>query len=215
MPRVNTKTKNKAGKAYNCDRCGEPIRAGEQYHEWSFRYGGTHRQHASHGNPRASQLTQSKLSGAYAAIEGAEDSISGATTAEDIAQALTTAAEEVEQVRDEYQESLDSMGENFAQGAPGEAVQEKIDALEEFASALNDAASEIEGEEPDPEPEVPASHKDACKSLLTTEAHAAEHECDCGKAEAEKEHEEWEKSSGSFIEDLRSRAQDALAEFSL
>lgn len=43
MPRVATRTKNKAGKPYDCDRCSEQIKPGEKYHEWSFRYGGTHR----------------------------------------------------------------------------------------------------------------------------------------------------------------------------
>jgi hypothetical protein len=88
MPRVATKKKNKAGKPYDCCKCSDKIKAGESYYEWSFRYGGTYRQHTSHGSPKASQLTQSKLSGAYAAIEAAEDAVATAETVEDLAAAL-------------------------------------------------------------------------------------------------------------------------------
>lgn len=150
MPRVATKTKSKAGKPYDCSRCAEPIKAGDKYYEWSFYRSSPTRQHESHGYPKPSQLTQSKLSGAYAAIEDAEETISTADNAADMAQALTTAAEEVCTVKDEYQESLDNMGDNLAQGSTGQEIQEKIDALEEFEGTLNDAASEIEsGETPE------------------------------------------------------------------
>lgn len=149
MPRVNTKTKNKAGKPYNCARCSEPIKPGEKYHEWSFRYGGTHRQHEKHGHPRASQLTQSKMSGAYAAIEDAQDGIEAARKAGDasgVPELLRSCATEIESVRDEYQESFDNMGDNFQNGSPGEEINEKIDALTEFADSCNSKADEAEGD---------------------------------------------------------------------
>jgi chromosome segregation ATPase len=147
MPRVAVKTKNKAGKPYGCDRCADEIVAGQRYYEWSFRYGGTHRQHESHGHPKPSQLTQSKMSGAYAAIEEVEQAISKAENASDIAAALNDAAQEISGVKDEYQESLDAMPDSLRDSQA--ETQEKIDALEEFENTLTDAASEIESEEPD------------------------------------------------------------------
>ena len=149
MPRVNTKRKNNAGEPYSCDRCSEKIMAGQTYHEWSFRYGGTHRQHTSHGIPRASQLTQSKMSAAYAAVESAEAEIAAARKtgdARDVPSFLNTCAEEIGNVRDEYQESLDGMPDGLQQGTAGQDIQEKIDALSEFADALESKAAEIESE---------------------------------------------------------------------
>lgn len=152
MPRVSAKKKNKAGEPYACDRCTEKIVAGQGYYEWSFRYGGTHRQHTSHGAPKASQLTQSKMSAAYAAIESAEDSIAGADNVEDIRSALEECASEIENVKDEYQESRDNMPEALQDGPTGEEIGEKVEALESFAGELSDAASNLEEfgeEEPD------------------------------------------------------------------
>lgn len=131
-----------------CCRCPEPIVKGEEYHQWAIKSqrGGTvYRQHTSHGHVRQSQLTHSKMSGVYAAIEGAEDALSSAETCEDVAEALRSAASDVEGVRDEYQESLDNMPEQLQQGDTGQQIQEKVDGLEEFADALNSAADDCEG----------------------------------------------------------------------
>jgi len=182
MPRVTGKTKNSAGVPYDCVKCSEKIRAKEPYYEWSFRYGGTYRQHQSHGRPKPSQLTQSKMSGVYSAIEGAEDDIAAADTAEDISLALNTCADEVDAVKDEYQSSIDNLPEQFQSSTP---IQEKVDALDEFISALQNAASDIEGDEfEDDEPE-----------------------------EDDPKHDEWENKRSEHIEGLRQQAYDALGEF--
>jgi hypothetical protein len=95
MPRVNARTKNRAGKERSCGRCGKKIEPGDRYYTWSFRYGGTHFRCAAH-YPRPSELTQSKLSAVYAATENLEDQLSG--DFEDPA--------EVEAWRDEVRESV-------------------------------------------------------------------------------------------------------------
>jgi hypothetical protein len=146
MARAHLKTKNKAGQPYNCCRCAGKIVAGEKYYEWKFRYGGQYRQHASHGSPKQSQLTQSKMSGVYAAVETAEDNIDQADCAADIAAALNDCASGVGDVRDEYQSGIDNMPEGLQQGSVAQESQEKIDALQEFCDNLESVASEIESE---------------------------------------------------------------------
>ena len=139
MPRVVTKKKSSRGAAYRCDVCPNPIVAGEQYHEWSFRYGGTHRQHASHGHPKPSQLTQSKMSGVYMAVEAAEADIAAAEDVQGLRDALQACADAVREVAGEYEESIQNMPEGLQQGPKAEEMQEKVDGLNDFADSLESA----------------------------------------------------------------------------
>lgn len=147
MPRVFSKTKSTRGKQYTCVKCAKPIVAGERYHEWSFRFGGDRRQHAACGYPKQSQLTQSKMSSVYAAIESAEESINSATTVEDVKSALDTCAEEVRQVADEYREAAEAMGA----AGEGSISEERADALNDFADELEnvDLPEELTDEDAD------------------------------------------------------------------
>jgi|SRR5579859_2023094 len=189
MPRVHSKTKNKAGEPYPCVLCSETIKAGEKYYEWSFRYGGTKRQHQSHGSPKPSQLTQSKMSGAYAAIEAAEDAIQSAASVEDLAAALNDCASEIENVSQEYQDGLDALPDGLRDaGGPGGETQEKIDALTSFAESLQSIASDLESEEMPTEVEPPAKGEPA-QTL-------------------EEAQEDW-------FDDKRQEASDALGELSV
>lgn len=147
MPQVHFVTKNKAGKTVVCGRpgCAKKIEPGDKYYHWSFRYGGKHYRCTAH-SPRSSERTQSKMSGAYAAIESVEDALKTATALEDFTGALESAADDIESVRDEYQDSFDNMPENFQGGSTGEEIQEKRDGLDSFADTLRTAASTIEDE---------------------------------------------------------------------
>src|SRR5262245_26128203 len=106
MPRVTEKTKNKGGKhgTYACGRCDQPIKPGQKYYEWSFRYGGTRRQHTDHGYPRRGQLTQSKLGAVYDAVDDADKTVGEAASPEDMAAALETVREQAEEVKQEYED---------------------------------------------------------------------------------------------------------------
>ena len=89
------------------------------------------------------------MSGAYSAIEDAQDGIEAARKAGDasgVPELLRSCASEIESVRDEYQESYDNMGDNLQQGSTGEEINEKIEALTEFADSVNSKADEIEGD---------------------------------------------------------------------
>ena len=193
MPRVSTKKKNSAGLPYDCCRCSNKITAGNQYYEWSFRYGGTYRQHVSHGNPKQSQLTQSKLSGAYAAIESAEEAVGTAESVEDLIFALEECASEIDGVADEYQDSFDAIPENLQQGSPAQEMQEKIEALQSFSEELNSAAGDLEE----------FDEEETVREATNTEE------------EFDREREEWEEKQTAHLEEQRSSAEEALGNLSI
>ena len=148
MPRVTVKTKNKGGKhAYRCEHCGKAIEAGQKYYKWSFRYGGTHRQHTTCGAPKQSQLTQSKMSAVYSAQETAHASVTQAASVGDLVAALNDCATEIESVRDEYQGGLDNMPDGLRSAAEEGETGQRIEALSEFIDELQSKASDIESEE--------------------------------------------------------------------
>lgn len=150
MPQVQERTKSNKGTA-TCNKCRKPIIAGEKYYKWAFRYGPKNTRHVACGRPRQSELTQSKMSGVYAAVEAAEDAIAIATEAADIASALTDAAQGISDVKSEYEDSLSNMPDGLQQGDIGQQIQEKIDELDNFVSTLESAASDIESDEKDEE----------------------------------------------------------------
>ena len=135
MPRVHTQ---KAAKDYP----DQGISKGETYYSWSFRYGGSYK---SKTYPRPSQLTQSKLSGAYSAQEAMEDAIGAATCISDITDAIDQCVSDINDVAQEYRDSKDNMPEGLQEGPTGQECEEKADALEEYASELESARDEIDG----------------------------------------------------------------------
>lgn len=95
--------------------------------------------------PKQSQLTLSKMSGAYAADETIDDIDTVTMDHIDIAAAIRDVIEQVESVRDEYQESYDNMEQAFPSGCPTmEEIQEKIDALESWICGLENAETDAE-----------------------------------------------------------------------
>ena len=141
MPRVMTKTKNRAGKERACGKCRRPILPGEKYRTWSFRYGGTYfRCHRAECSPRPSELTQSLMSSVYAAQESFEDQASaGFESVEDVRTALQEVVDAATEVKEQYEQAAEPFG-----GA-GEH-QERADELESWIG-------ELEGFYPDDEPE--------------------------------------------------------------
>ena len=134
MPRVHTQ---KAAKDYP----SHGISKGDTYYSWSFRHGG---KHMSKTYPRASQLTQSKMSGAYAAGEAAQDNIATADNVDDMGQALRDAADAIREVAQEYRDAVENMPENFQQGATADECNEKADGLDSWADSLESDADEVD-----------------------------------------------------------------------
>lgn len=133
MPRVYEK---KAGKDYP----EHGIKKGGTYYEWSFY---KQRPIKSKTRPKPSQLTQSKLSGVYLAIETLEEQVLGADTPDDIETALNDCADAVEEVAQEYRDSIQNMPENLQQSGPAEEMEDKASQLDDFAQELRDAAGEV------------------------------------------------------------------------
>jgi hypothetical protein len=144
MPKVYKQKKSSRGAVRTCGRCGREIKPGEQYYQWSFRFGGTRYNCADH-YPRASELTQSKMSGVYAAIEGAEDALPGASTVDEVNAIVQTTAEEIRAVSEEYNEAAEAMG---AAGESSES-RERADTLESAADQLEQWEAEEGDDEND------------------------------------------------------------------
>jgi hypothetical protein len=185
MPRVYTKTKSTRGKTYSCAKCPEPIKAGQEYHEWKFRYAGTRRQHASHGRPSRGQLTQSKLGQLYDAQDDAETAIHDAGSAEDIAEAVRGVGETAKEVADEYREAVQAMN---MEGA-GTENEERADTLDEYSEKLEGEADDISSEQWEADPPDEGEDEEPVDSDGNTE-------------------EEW-------LEELRSRAIEAIMDCDL
>lgn len=155
MPRVtNHISQGRSQNPMQCCKCTSQIVKGERYYQWAIKAqrGGTvYRQHESHGRPKQSQLTHSKMSDVYAAIESAEEAIASSGCCSDVAEALRGAASDIESVRDDYQSSLDNMPEGLQQGDTGQQIEERVSNLDDFVQALNDAADECESMEEEPE----------------------------------------------------------------
>ncbi len=155
------------GKTIKCESCGRAIEKGQPY-RWfkvGFRSNWKHiRCMRSECTPRRSTLESSKMSGIYAAIETAEDSIGAVDwngSAEDVVSslkdALETAGSEFEDVASEYSEAAYSMG-----GA-GESMQNVADSIENAASDLQ--SWDPNDEEPDFEQCESDAHNDEDKPV--------------------------------------------------
>lgn len=108
------------------------VKAGESYYWWEFRYGG---KHYSKTPPRPSQLTQSEfLSQMYSFQEQIED----ATSIEDI----EGLPDEIRQLGEEQIEKKDNMPEGLQEGDTGQLLEERAEAMESWASELEDIISE-------------------------------------------------------------------------
>lgn len=136
MPRAFLKTKNRGGhKTYSCTVCGKPIEAGEDYYTWKFNRGGRYFQHATHGHPRRSQLSNSKMAEVWDAVDTLD--LSSCETPDDIKQALESVAQTAREVSEQYIESADNIEQSFPSGNPtSEACRTTGEELESWADTL-------------------------------------------------------------------------------
>jgi len=110
------------------------VKAGEPYYWWKFRHGG---KRYSKIRPRPSQLTQSAyLSGIRSLVERVEDFDSA--DYEGFADFRDEIVADLQELRDQCQDSLDNMPESLQYSPTGEMLQERID-------ACDSAESDIEG----------------------------------------------------------------------
>jgi hypothetical protein len=132
------------------------VKKGESYYKWKFRYGGVH---ISKEHPKPSQLTNNPF---FQTIYGIQERMKILTPDDSLPQSIEDILSEVETLKDECQERLDSMPEQLQTSSEaGNILSERISGLDDFYNELNDISheehdeesmkSEIEDEEPNGE----------------------------------------------------------------
>lgn len=141
-----------------CGRCGDEIKKGDGYRFAApgFRAPRKIRCLKSSCYFRQSELTNSNMSTAYAAIESAEDDIASCESVEDIKSALSTAAEGLRETAQMYEEANTAWGET--NGAENYEWTEKRDQLESAADeadswdpSVSDPQADVEDDTDNPQ----------------------------------------------------------------
>jgi hypothetical protein len=149
---VKTQKKSSRGERY-CGRveCGRLIATGETYYIFSFRYGGKHFRCKDH-YPKRSELTQSRMSEVYAAIEDFEaTSAAGFETVADVVSAVEEVANTSREVVDAYREAAEHFGGQGENAERADELEGWVDQLESFSP---EELEEIEFNEEEHEDEV-------------------------------------------------------------
>lgn len=118
MPRVHAQRANKDYPDYG-------IKKGTTYYWWKFRRGG---KRMSAKPPKASQLTQSEF---WGAVYGLREDYEGVPAFDDLEGQIDEIKGRLEEIRDEQEEKRNNMPESLQDGATGELLQERYDALDE------------------------------------------------------------------------------------
>jgi len=119
------------------------IKKGDTYYYWSIGFRGA--KQMSKTRPRQSQLTGSKMSGAYAASEAAGDAIDAATSIEDITSALSDCVDAIREVASEYEEAAQATTGNGNRVPNADEMEEKAQGLNDWADSIEQDATEVEG----------------------------------------------------------------------
>jgi len=137
MPRVITVKKARKDQG-TCGKCGEPIRAGDAYRWWKFRYGGKRiRCSKPECAPGRADLTQSDF---WISVYGLEDDLAAAATREDIEGVV----EQIRELAEEQQDKLYNMPEGLQEGDTGQLLQDRAQYLEDWAQEMEDAVADEE-----------------------------------------------------------------------
>lgn len=146
MPRVTTVKKARKEQG-TCGKCGIELKAGDAYRWWKFRYGGKRfRCTKPECTPRASDLTQSKMSTVYAAQETMADVLAvwDSYELDDVKGDAEMCVDEIRGVGEEYQEAADNQREHFPESETADENEERANELEQWVSDLEDAINELE-----------------------------------------------------------------------
>lgn len=181
MARVFTSKKSKAGKKIACKKCGRKIKAGEKYFYYtrklsrSKKVRGVRFTHCADHRPRHTDLSGSPMAEIYDAQEDASGSLDSCLSGSDMMQVIEDLKAVVEEVKERAEESLENMPEGLRENSDsGQTLQERIDALEEYISELEQVevgdAEEIEEEEPEEGEEPKGEAKELDKEDPVEEA---------------------------------------------
>lgn len=214
MPRVYTVAKARASKRpRTCRTCGHKIEPGESYRYFEPRYGPPVMYCAEH-HPKRGDMTTSKLGTLYNAQD--DFNSAGCETLEDLTEALAELASTANEIADEYQESVDAMPEGLQEGHVAQEMLEKIEALQSYASELEDFDPDVEEIEEFDEEQV---GKDLAQEHYGIDDPADLEEDDRvewvghlqeARDEWESDHEE---SNTEVLDNARSEADDLVSNF--
>lgn len=198
-----------------CGKCGKTIEVGQPY-KWvktkSGPYGGAKLiRCATCPTWKASELSQSKMAGVYAAGEQCDEQIGDCNEVEDLEALRDELADQVEAVADEYQESADNMVEGFGhETSSSDEIQQKAEELRGWAEDIRN----VDFDEFDGEDEVDC---DECGGTGKIEAETADvgngepqeldepcEACDgTGKVDSEEARETWlEEQRDKLVEEM-------------
>lgn len=126
------------------------VKVGDPYYWWKTRttVGKSYvsQMHYSKDKPKPSQLTRSEYMGQLMDLE-AQGFDRGSR--DDAVASFNSMAEEVRALGEEQADKLSNMPDGLQQSETGELLQARADKCEEIASALEDAANELENWTPD------------------------------------------------------------------
>lgn len=118
---------------------GTDIKAGDSYYWWKFRHGG---KNYSKTQPKASQLTNSTF---YSGVYAVQEQIGEASADDGLEGLRDDVVGQLEELRDQCQESHDNMPEGLQQGDTGQLLEDRVSAMD---SAI-DEFQNIDFDEPD------------------------------------------------------------------
>lgn len=180
MPKVTSVKKAQPSKHKRfCITCQTEIKPGDAYKHASLKTGPRSSRTicwCSQHNPKASQLTSSQHLGTiYAGQEAFADDVSGASTVDEVADALRNAAESIREAAESYRESASNIEEGFGHPTSlSEELEGKADEVESWCDEIDSTADSLEefdedaarGEaEEEVRDELEAEHADALKEL--------------------------------------------------
>jgi hypothetical protein len=125
------------------------IKKGDSYWHWAFAFGPKYK---SKTQPTRSQLTRSSfLSTLYSIEDGISNAFKECTTSDDLESSMEQLISDIEELKDETQNSLDNMPSQLQDADSGQLLQERIDALESWVSDLQSIDLSIEDDLTDEE----------------------------------------------------------------
>lgn len=125
------------------------IKKGDSYWHWAFAFGPKYK---SKTQPTRSQLTRSNfLSTLYSIEDGISNAFKECTTSDDLESSMEQLISDIEELRDETQNSLDNMPSQLQDADSGQLLQERIEALESWISDLQSIDLSIEDDLSDEE----------------------------------------------------------------
>jgi len=108
-------------------------KVGEPYYWWQFKFGG---KHYSKTPPKPSQLTQSEFMKFVYYMQDRIETLAGYENAEDLKAEIDSIVDEIRSQADELDEKFNNMPEGFQQGDTGTLLEERRDAMNQWADDL-------------------------------------------------------------------------------